>query len=63
MSNEPSDHHRPSLTEEVQELEHTAEEGKSEWTPFILLGGVWIACGIAVVLLLGIAGLAYWLAS
>jgi hypothetical protein len=56
---------RPTLAakQELHELEHTADVGKSDKTPLILLGGTWIVSAIAVVILLALALLAYRLAS
>ena len=46
---------------EVEELVHEAEEGQSARTPLILVGGVGIVVMSAVVILLVIAFLAYYL--
>jgi hypothetical protein len=51
------------VVEEAKKLEHEADEGESERTPAILLGGVWIVAAIAVGILLVIAFAAYYLAK
>jgi hypothetical protein len=47
----------------LHELEHVADVGESDETPLILLGEVWFVAAIAVLVLLGVALLAYRLAS
>jgi hypothetical protein len=47
--------------EKVEELVHEAEEGATARTPLIVLSGVTIVVGSAVVILLVLAFLAYYL--
>ena len=49
------------VVEEVKELEHEAEEGKTARTPLLLVGGVTIFVGIVVAVLLVIAFSAYYI--
>jgi ABC-type proline/glycine betaine transport system permease subunit len=48
---------------ELHHLEDVAEAGESNETPLVLFGAVWVACAMAVVVLVAIGFLAYWLAS
>jgi hypothetical protein len=48
---------------ELRHLEKVAEAGESEETPWIVLGGVWVLCAVAVVALLALTALAAYLAS
>jgi len=54
---------RSEPNEKLHELERTADAGESAETPLILIGEVWVACAIAVLVLLALALLAYRLAS
>jgi hypothetical protein len=45
------------------ELEHTAQVGESEKTPWILLGETWVVVSILVLAVLVVSVLAYWLAT
>jgi hypothetical protein len=47
--------------EKVEELVHEAEAGETARTPLLLVGGVTLVVGAAVVILLVIAFLAYYL--
>jgi hypothetical protein len=47
----------------LRELEHVAEVGESDETPLILIGEVWFAVAIALLVLLALALLAYRLAA
>jgi hypothetical protein len=49
-------------TEQTDDLVTEAERGKSERTPWLVLGGVQIAVGALVVLVLALAFAAYLLA-
>ena len=49
------------IEEKVEELAHEAEEGKTARTPLLLVGGVSIVVGLVVVVVLGVAFLAYFL--
>jgi hypothetical protein len=49
------------LVEEVKHLEHEAEEGSSARTPAIVVGGVALVVGAAVIVMLVLAFLAYYL--
>jgi hypothetical protein len=49
------------VVEEVKELEHEADEGKTARTPFLLVGGVGIFVGIVVTIVLVLAFSAYYL--
>jgi hypothetical protein len=49
------------VAEEVKELEHEAEEGKTARTPLILVGGVGIFVSIVVAIVLVLAFSAYYL--
>ena len=49
------------IEEKVEELAHEADEGKTARTPLLLVGGVSIVVGIVVVIVLGVAFLAYFL--
>jgi hypothetical protein len=55
--------HTLAARQELHELAHTADVGKSEKTPLILLGGVWVVAAIAFVIILALALAAYRLAS
>ena len=55
MSSEPE--------KELRQLERIAQTGGSSETPLILLGEVWVACAIAVLVLLAITLVVYRLAS
>jgi hypothetical protein len=48
---------------ELHHLERVAEEGSSEETPAILLGGLWVLCAVAVLTLTAVSLLAYRLAA
>jgi hypothetical protein len=48
--------------ETPRELVREVEEGESEKTPFLALGGVAFAVGIAVIVVVAIAFAAYYLA-
>ena len=48
--------------ETVEEIVQGAEQGRSPWTPFIALEGVTVIILIVVVIVLGLAFLAYYLA-
>ena len=52
-----------TVVDEVEKLEHEAEEGKTARTPFLLVGGVGMVLAIVVALLLVIAFTAYYLAK
>jgi hypothetical protein len=56
-------HDTPRAVQKLHELEHVADVGESDKTPLILLGEVWFVSAIAVLVLLGVALLAYRLAS
>jgi hypothetical protein len=58
----PSQHERSALRRELHDLERTAEEGASSKTPLILIGEMWVVTGIAVLVILGLSLLGYWLA-
>jgi hypothetical protein len=47
----------------AHELEHTAQVGESEKTPWILLGETWVVVSILVLAVLVVSVLAYWLAT
>ena len=49
------------VVEEVKELEHEAEEGKTARTPFLLVGGVGIFALIVVAIVMILAFTAYYL--
>ncbi|MFL5953144.1 MAG: hypothetical protein ACJ76I_03440 [Gaiellaceae bacterium] len=49
------------VIEEVKELEHEAEEGKTARTPLLLVGGVGIFVGVVVAIVLVLAFSAYYL--
>jgi len=49
------------VEEELRELAHEAEEGRSARTPLIVLGGVSVVVLTAVIILLVLAFLAYYL--
>lgn len=51
------------LTQQLHELERTADEGESGETPFILLGAVWGVIAAVVLVLIASALLAYDLAK
>ena len=51
------------VVEEVEKLEHEAEEGKTARTPFLLVGGVGFFFALVVAILLAIAFTAYYLAK
>jgi hypothetical protein len=57
--------HHPihDAVEEVKSLEHEAEEGESARTPLILVSGVTVVVGAAVLVLLILAFTAYYLAK
>jgi hypothetical protein len=56
-------HKTPRAVRKLHELEHVADVGESDETPLILIGEVWLVAAIAVLVLLGVALLAYRLAS
>jgi hypothetical protein len=49
------------VEEKIEELAHEAEAGETARTPALLVGGVALVVGAAVVILLIIAFLAYYL--
>jgi hypothetical protein len=49
------------VEEKIEELAHEAEAGETARTPALLVGGVALVVGAAVVILLVIAFLAYYL--
>jgi hypothetical protein len=51
------------LTGDVRGLDELVERGESEKTPFILIGRVWIVTAAAVLFILALAVLAYYLAT
>jgi hypothetical protein len=53
--------HLHEVEEKVEELVHEAEEGQSPRTPLLLVGGVSVVVGAAVVIILALAFLAYYL--
>jgi hypothetical protein len=59
----PRHRKREPVARELHELKEEADLGESAKTPLIVLGEVWVVCAIAVVILLAISLLAYWLAS
>lgn len=52
----------PDPIEKAQELEHEAEVGESERTPWLVLGGVHVIVAAVVAVVLTIAFVAYLLA-
>ena len=48
---------------DLHRLEQVAEAGEDEQTPWILLGGVWVVCGVVVVLILAITIVTAYLVS
>jgi len=64
MHTMPTDDSRDDpLVEDVHDLDALVEAGESEKTPFILIGRVWIVTAAAVVVILALAMLAYYLAT
>ncbi len=56
-------HETPHPTRKLRELEHTAEVGESDKTPWILIGDVAAVTAGAFLVLLAVAMLAYRLAA
>jgi hypothetical protein len=54
---------RAKPTDEVHELERIADAGESPLTPLILGVEVWVVCGVAVIVVIALALLAYRLAA
>jgi hypothetical protein len=48
--------------EKFEQLEHTADVGESEKTPWIELGNVWVVAAVVVAVVLLLSMIAYWLA-
>jgi hypothetical protein len=46
---------------EIHHLEQVADVGESDETPLILLGGVWFAVAVAVIVVLAVTLVAVWL--
>jgi hypothetical protein len=60
----PADGEREDpLVSHVRNLDELVDTGESEKTPLILLGRVWIVTAAAVLLILVLATLAYYLAT
>ena len=51
------------IVEEVEKLEHEADEGKTARTPLLLVGGVGIFLALVVAIMRVIAFTAYYLAQ
>jgi hypothetical protein len=51
----------PDVTEKPEEIAREAERGRSERTPWLVLGGVQIVIGLVVVVVLALVFLVYFL--
>jgi hypothetical protein len=62
---EPKDarHELEHPFETVHDIVEEVEQGRSPWTPFIALESVSVVIAIVVVIVLGLAFLAYYLAA
>jgi hypothetical protein len=56
-------HDTPQAVRELHELRYEGDVGRSDRTPLILLGEVWIFCAVLVLIVLAAALIGYRLAS
>ena len=53
----------PDPVEKVEELAEEAAEGKSERTPWLVMGGVHISVALIALAVMGVVGLIYFLSQ
>jgi hypothetical protein len=60
---ESRSHDTPEAVRKLQEIEHAGDVGEDERTPLIALGETWVVVAIAVVVVLAVTLIAFYLAS
>jgi len=53
----------PDPVEKVEELAEEAAEGKSERTPWLVMGGVHVTVALVALAVMGVVGLIYYLSQ